>query len=392
MRKQIGITLAAVAVASAITAGLVLAFATGGGGGGQSNTQTSQLTGGSNSSQQGNVSLANGCLSASDIYASVRPAVVEITSTVQAGDRFGGQSQATGSGVVLDEDGTILTNNHVVEGGGTLEVRFSDGYTTTAKVLGTDPGDDLAVIKADVSGSGEKLTVATLGSSAAARPGDPVLAIGNPLGYAGTITEGIVSAIGRTYGSGAGTRPIRNMIQTDASINPGNSGGPLLDCQGKVIGINTALDNPSGQDVNIGIGFAVPIDTASRFLPDLEAGRAVSHPWLGIAGEDVTGALAQKLNLSVKTGAYVTLVSAGGPAEKAGLKGAFASEAAASSATETPVGGDVITGVDGHDVSSVNDIATYLDTSKKSGDSVDLTIVRDGNTQKVQVTLAEWPS
>ena len=278
----------------------------------------------------------------------------------------------------------------MVAGASQLEVKFSDGSTTSAKVLGTDPGDDLAVIRADLS-SGQQVTVASLGNSDSVQPGDPVLAIGNPLGYEGTITEGIVSATGRTFASGQGTRPIRNMIQTDASVNPGNSGGPLLDCQGKVIGINSALENPTGQNFNIGIAFAVPINTANRFLPDMKDGKAISHPWLGIAGEDLTSTVASQVNVSAKSGVYVTLVSSGSPAEHAGLRGAFqsADEAAASSSLRS--GGDVILKVDGKDVSSVDQVASYLD-QKKVGDSVTLTILRDGQQTTVNATLAEWPS
>ncbi len=392
MRKQLGIIAATAVVVGVITAGAVLAIAPGGGSSGSSTqsgatSSAAQIT----DTSSGKIALENGCLTGSQIYQDVRPAVVEIDSTVQT-RQVGSPTQTAGSGIVLSDDGTILTNNHVVSGGGDLEVRFSDGSTASATVLGTDPGDDLAVIKANVSG--QKLTVAALGDSDAIHPGDPVLAIGNPLGYAGTITEGIVSATGRTYSSGQGTRPIRNMIQTDAPVNPGNSGGPLVDCQGKVIGINTALDNPTGQDVNIGIAFAVPINTASRLLPDLKAGTPVSHPWLGIAGEDVTPTLAKDLNLSVQSGVYVTVVSANSPAQRAQLHPAFQSESAANNSANStpPAGGDVILSADGQSVGSVAQLGSYLDGHKKVGDTVELSVLRDGQTITVQATLAEWPS
>ena len=385
MLKQIGIIAATALVAGSVTAGVVIGIGAGNGGSGGS---PSPATVKSNADSTGQTSLNSGCLSAADIYERTRPAVVEITSTAQA-SQFGPPTQSAGSGIIIDEKGTILTNNHVVAGGGDLEVTFEDGTTAPARVVGTDPGDDLAVIRADVSG--QKLTAATLGSSESVRPGDPVLAIGNPFRLEGTVTEGIVSSIGRTFSTGSGTRPIRNMIQTDAPVNPGNSGGPLLDCQGKVIGINTALDNPTGQDVNVGIAFAVSIDTAKRFLPQMLDGKTVSHPWLGIGGEDITPALAKKLELSGQSGVYVTVVSADSPAQLAGLKGAFRSEQEASGSSELPTGGDVIVAVDGHDVTGIDQLANYFDSEKKAGDSTKLTVLRDGKTTTLEATLAEWP-
>jgi S1-C subfamily serine protease len=381
--------------ASAITAAIVLAVADDGGSNGQT---TAQLTGSpapaaTKAAQQtsgSNTSLTSGCIAAADVYANVHDSVVQITNTVQA-QRSGGTQQTSGSGIIIASDGTILTNNHVVTGGGTLAVRFTDGSTAPADVLGTDPGDDLAVIR--VAPNGRNLTVATLGDSDAIRPGDQVLAIGAPFGFEGTITEGIVSATGRTFAPGGqGTRPIRNMIQTDAPVNPGNSGGPLLDCQGKVVGINTALENPTGQDFNVGIAFAVPINTATRLLPDLQANQTVSHAWLGIAGEDITQSLVDELHLPVNSGVYVTLVSANSPAQRAGLQPAFASETDAQNATSIRSGGDIILSVDGHDVKSVSDLAGYLDSQKKPGDAVELKVQRGDQAITVQATLAEWPS
>lgn len=340
----------------------------------------------------GNIADTSGCLPSADVYDKVSPAVVVITSTQQSSGRFGTprQSTGTGSGIVIGTDGSILTNDHVVAGGTNLQVTFSDGTDVAAQVVAEDPGNDLAVVRANLSG--KSVTTATLGDSDAIRVGDPVLAIGAPFELQGTLTAGIVSAKARTYSSGGGTRPLRDMIQTDAPVNPGNSGGPLLDCQGRVIGINTALENPTGQDVNVGIAFAVPINTAKRFLPDLQAGKAISHPWLGIAGEDITPAIAKELNLTVQSGAYVTVVSADSPAQKAGLVGAFQSESEAAQATSLRSGGDVITSVDGKNVTSVDDLAGYLDANKKPGDNVSLKIVRDGKEQTVTATLAEWPS
>src|SRR3990172_5569624 len=224
------------------------------------------------------LSLSTDCRSAADLYDRVRPAVVQITVAA-------GRSGGTGTGIILDMEGRILTNYHVVEGADSIEVRFEDGSTASADLIGSDPANDLALIDAAVSG--KDLTTSDLGDSDALRVGDPVLAIGNPFNLEATLTQGIVSAIDRTYSSGANTRPIREMIQTDAAVNPGNSGGPLLNCRGEVIGINSLLENPSGANVNVGVAFAVAINTAKQSLSQMEAGETVSHSWVGRAGGGV---------------------------------------------------------------------------------------------------------
>ncbi len=342
---------------------------------------------GANSS--GQVSAGSECLSAAEIYDQVRPAVVQIVSTVRGSTPFGPQAEGTGSGIVIDQSGTILTNHHVIADADTLEVRFADGTVASAQVVGRDPGNDLALIRADVSG--QELSVATLGDSDAVRVGDPVLAIGSPFNLEGTLTQGIVSALGRTYSQGGSTRPIRDMIQTDAAVNPGNSGGPLLDCEGEVIGINTLLENPAGDDVNVGVAFAVPIRTAERSLPEMSNGETIAHPWLGIAGQEVTPALADDLGLTTEAGVYVTLVAAGTPADAVGLRGAFRSESEAARSSSLPSGGDVILAADDQTVTSVEDLAGYLDEQKRPGDTVNLKIARDGQELSLQATLAEWP-
>jgi S1-C subfamily serine protease len=332
----------------------------------------------------GQTQFATGeCLTAADVYEQVRPSVVQINASA-------GSAGGTGTGVVVDEDGNILTNNHVVSGASTIEVRFADGSTSEAALVGTDPANDLAVIR--VSDPNAPLTPATLGDSDSLRAGDQVLAIGNPFNLEGTLTQGIVSALDRTYASGGSTRPIRGMIQTDAPINPGNSGGPLLNCTGEVIGINSLLENPTGQNVNVGVAFAVAINTAKRSLDDMLAGQTVSHPWLGIAGVDVTAALAEELGLDAETGVYVTLVSAGSPAAASGIEGAFASANQAQGTEDIPPGGDVILSVDGEPVSSIEELAGYLDREKQPGDSVELSVVRNGETLTLTAQLAEWPA
>src|SRR3990170_5118405 len=304
--------IAAVALASALTGVAVatVVFQPWSDGGDAGNSAESPASTASTSDaadrSDGEASLSSDCLSAADIYERLRPAVVEITTTT-AGDQSprAPPSQGSGSGIVIDGDGTVLTNNHVVAGADSLEVRFSDGPVASATVVGRDPGNDLAVVRAERDG--QELTVAPLGDSAQVRIGDPILALGNPFNLEGTLTQGIVSALDRTFAAGGNTRPIRNMIQIDAAVNPGNSGGPLINCQGEVIGVNTLLENPTGDNVNVGVAFAVPVSTAKRSLPDMLAGRTVSHSWLGIAGQEITPALADDLGLSVEKGVYVTL-------------------------------------------------------------------------------------
>jgi len=340
-------------------------------------------------SSQG-ASLVTDCLTAADVYEQVRPAVVEITSTLGSSGPFGQQGSGTGTGIMIDSDGHILTNYHVVEGATGIEVRFNDGSISSAELVGSDPANDLAVIQVDTSGL--EPTAAELGDSNAMRVGDPVLAIGSPFNLEGTLTQGIVSAVDRTYSSGASTRPIREMIQTDAAVNPGNSGGPLLNCQGEVIGINTLLENPTGENVNVGVAFAVAINTANRSLTQMLAGKTVSHPWLGIAGEDVTPAVADLLGVETDSGVYVTLVSSDSPADDVGLQAAFSSQSAAASSDALRPGGDVILEADGNDMASIDELAAYLDENKQPGDSVELTVLRDGGKVSVKVQLADWPS
>jgi S1-C subfamily serine protease len=316
-----------------------------------------------------------------DLYERVSPAVVNITN------RRGQQSASgefprsgAGSGLVFDERGSILTNNHVVDDASRLEVTLADGTNVAAELVGRDPGNDLAVVKVDVPS--EKLTLAPFGDSDQLKPGQMAIAIGNPFGLERTITTGVISSVGRTRGDG-GRRPIRNMIQTDAPINPGNSGGPLINSRGEVVGINTAIESPVRGSV--GIGFAVPINTAKLFLPEMLNGAKVTHPWLGISGVQLTDARAKEVGLSVNEGVYVCSTVPSGPAARAGLRAADCKPTG-----ELPKGGDAILAIDGRKLQKTDDISTYLDT-KKVGDVVNLEILRDNQRQTLDVTLGEWP-
>lgn len=332
--------------------------------------------------------VSEDCLTAAEVYEMVRPSVVEINVITVTQGFFGNQeSQGTGTGIVLDEEGNILTNYHVAGNGETIEVRFSDGEVVEAVLIGTDAANDLAVVRVDPSD--HDLIPAALGDSEELRVGDWVLAIGSPFNLEGTLTQGIVSGLDRTYTGN--TRPIRGMIQTDAAINPGNSGGPLLNCRGEVVGVNTLIENPTGDRVNVGVAFAVPISTAQAELDELTAGEPVQHAWLGIAGIDVTSGLNEALGLGTESGVYITLVTDGSPADDAGLIPAFASPEAAAQSETPPPGGDVIVSADGNDMDGIEGLAEYLALNKKPGETVELEVVRDGVTITVEAVLANWP-
>ena len=247
----------------------------------------------------------------------------------------GQQMEVLGSGIVIDSSGDILTNFHVISGASQLTVTLSDQAAVNAQVVGTDPADDMAVIKGDFSGL--SIAVATLGDSNKVVIGESVVAIGNPFGLQGTVTEGIISGDNRQLATQA-SKPLVDLFQTDAAINPGNSGGPLVDMNGNVIGINTALENPSGQDVNVGVGYAIPIQHAKDHIPDMLAGKTIVHARLGAGTITVTANVAKTLGLSVNQGAYVVAVDSGGPADQAGLQ---AAGSVGANPLLTPKGGDV---------------------------------------------------
>jgi 2-alkenal reductase len=297
--------------------------------------------------------------------------------------------EGTGSGFVIDQEGHIVTNNHVVEGAGDVQVTFADGTSVRAQVIGTDPDSDLAVLKVDVSAS--ELYPVVLGDSDRLEIGQRAIAIGNPYGLRGTLTTGIISALGRSLPLGrqsevVGRRfTIPELIQTDAAINPGNSGGPLLNSQGEVIGVNTAYD----PDVS-GIGFAVPVNMVKRVVPKLITAGHYTYPWLGIGGDDLSLDLVEAMNLPVQDGAIVNVVTPGSPADKAGLRGS--SETVEKSGLELYIGGDVIIAIDGNPVQHFDDILVYILRDTEVGQEVALTIIRDGREQSVKVKLGERPN
>ena len=320
-----------------------------------------------------------------DIYREEGDSVVYIESEGVSSDSIFGQSEgtATGSGFVVDDDGTILTNAHVVEGASDVTVRFEEsGEAIDAEVKGVDADTDLAALKIDPS-EVEDLQAIPLGDSSKSEVGDPVVAIGNPFGLQRTVTTGIVSALQRSIKAPSGFS-ISNVIQTDASINPGNSGGPLLDAQGRVIGINSQIATGGGQG-SVGIGFAVPVNIAKDLLPQLRRGEDIQRAYLGVEMAPVTAELAGALDLPVERGALVTEAVEGGPADDAGLQGG------GTEADGTPSGdGDVIVAVDGKPVADPDDVAAAI-AGKQPGDRVEIEFYRDGEKQTESVELGERP-
>ena len=292
-----------------------------------------------------------------------------------------------GSGFVWDDQGHVVTNNHVVEGANRVTVVFADGVEIQAKVIGADPDSDLAVLKLDDRKDGANPVV--LGDSDALRVGQMAVAIGSPFGQQFTMTTGIVSALGRTIRSGDSPFSIPEVIQTDAPINPGNSGGPLLDRLGKVVGVNTQIISLSG--VSSGIGLSVPINTAKRVIPTLIEDGRFEYSWLGITGTTLRPEVAEEMDLPQDTGgAQVIQVSGGSPADRAGLKssdGSFTLEG-----VEYPLGGDIIFAIDGIAVNEMDDLIAYLVSKTRPGDKVTLEVIRGGQElETLEVTLGKRP-
>jgi S1-C subfamily serine protease len=293
------------------------------------------------------------------------------------------QSTATGSGFLIDDNGQILTNAHVVEGAKNVEVQLGNGDPQSAEIVGTDPSTDVALLKVDNT---DGVSPLPLGESDEVHVGDPVVAIGNPFGLDRTVTSGIVSALQRQIQAPNGFS-ISDVIQTDAPINPGNSGGPLIDGDGKVIGINSQIESQSGG--NEGVGFAVPIKTAIDVVNQLQSGGEIRHAYLGISGADITPEVARALNLPVDQGVLVEQVLGNGPADDAGIKGPTG-EATVAGQT-IPIGGDIITKIDGKAVTGMDDLISVVN-EHKPGDEITLTVWSNGQQKDVTVKLGDRPS
>ena len=338
-------------------------------------------------------------LNFSELFTRVESSVLQVTdpSTPSLlGPRLG-------SGFVYDKEGHIITNNHVVAGGsGDLDITFLDGTVYDARLIGSDPYSDLAVLKVEEDVPRDKLVPLPLGNSSTLKIGQPVAAVGNPFGLSGSITEGIISGLGRSLPSSVPQDPtippqldvpllppppafsIPDIIQTDAAINPGNSGGPLLNTRGEVIGINTAIFSNTGS--YSGVGFAIPSNMIQKVVPSLITTGSYTHPYIGITGLDITPEIAEAMGLQEARGFLVTDVTAEGPAAEAGVQGGDL--LADINGREIELGGDVILEIDNKTVRKIDDILTYLEREKQVGDIVQLTVLRDGQLQEIPVTLA----
>ncbi|HXE75861.1 MAG TPA: trypsin-like peptidase domain-containing protein [Candidatus Xenobia bacterium] len=320
-----------------------------------------------------------------EVYRRASPAVVNITTRAVEWNFFYGPvpSEGAGTGFIVNADGTIVTNYHVVRGAEQIVVTRLDGSSDSARLVGYDALTDLAVVK--INPEGKRLPTLPLGDSSQLQVGQKVLAIGNPFGLQATLTTGVVSALQRTLRTPAGGL-IDEAIQTDAAINPGNSGGPLLDSQGRVIGVNTMIFTPSGGSV--GIGFAIPVNTVKFILGDLVRYGKPKRPWLGISSLEVVPELAEALGLPVKAGVLIAEVIPGGPADRAGLRGGRRNIVVGR--MRFPTGGDIIVSIDGHKIESQTDINLTL-FKKRPGDTVEVVFYRGGRKQTAKVVLAERP-
>jgi 2-alkenal reductase len=318
------------------------------------------------------------------IYARVNPAVVNVTTFQTENGFLTAASQ--GSGFVVDPEGHIVTNAHVVQGSEQVEVTFSDGTARIAEQVGEDLNADLAVLKVDSLPEGvQPLPFADMNSLAV---GQTVIAIGNPFGLEGTLTRGVISALGRNIPA-LTPFSIPQSIQTDAAINPGNSGGPLLNLDGEVIGVNAQIETGGTGRSNIGVGFAIPVSILKVVIPDLISNGSHDWAYLGVRGSNLNPILVKAMNLPVEKGAYLVEVLSDGPSAKANLRGA--TETVTVDGRQVDIGGDVVTAVDGQSLRSFDDLLLYIAVNARPGQSIRLTILRDGKQQDVDVILGVRP-
>jgi S1-C subfamily serine protease len=395
VNRSFAIPFVAALVGGAIVAAVIAAF------GGLGSSTSTVTTVQSAPLQPSNASQVSTGLTPHQIYVRDAPGVVFVTSTiVQQGEAspfnlFGGgetqrQGKATGSGIIIDGNGTILTNYHVVENAVKVQVSIEKGQNVDAQVVGKDPSNDLAVLR--IPTDGLTLHPLTLGDSSKVQVGDPVLAIGNPFDLERTLTTGVISALQRQITAPNGFT-IDNVLQTDAPINPGNSGGPLLNAQGQVIGINSQIETGGSGNGSVGIGFAVPINTAKSEISQLEKGGTLRGAYLGLTSLTIDGSLSA-LNLPVNSGALVQSVQHGTPAEKAGIHGGKVSGNTENGTVA--IGGDIIVTFDGKAVTSSEDLANDV-SSKKPGDTVSVELLRANGKggyehKTVSVTLGSRPN
>jgi S1-C subfamily serine protease len=385
-RRLLTIAIAAAVLGAGVAVAIVAAFDIGGG-------RTTTVVQQPPLSAPSDTGSNDRGLTARDIYKRDAPGVVfirsEIVQRTQSPFDFGlpqeQRGEATGSGFVLDKDGTILTNAHVVDGARRVTVQFANKQRVVAKPLGKDESTDLALLKVDPKGL--KLVPLVLGTSSTVQVGDPAVAIGNPFGLERTLTTGVISAIHRTI-QAPNHFKITDAIQTDAPINPGNSGGPLIDAAGRVIGINSQIETGGSSNGNVGIGFAIPIDTAKKYIPQLKSSGKVDRGFLGLTPATIDKRF-DGLHLPVDHGVLVQAVEPGSPADQAGIRaGDFT---ATLDGQPVQLGGDIIVKCDGRDIATDDDLTSTI-AAHKPGDKVKITLVRPGKDKTVEVTLADRPT
>lgn len=346
----------------------------------------------------------NNSLTFKELFARAKDSVVQVTVRGTPSPFVNNLTLAIGSGFVFDRQGHIVTNNHVIYGGSNVTVTFSNGTIYTAEVVGADIFSDIAVLKVvtkeeeTAQGVSKGFIPLPLGNSSMLAIGDEVAAIGNPFGLTGSMTTGVVSGLGRlipiqttniTTTPEARAFSIPNIIQTDAAINPGNSGGPLLNMNGEVVGLNTAVLS-SGQFFS-GIGFSIPSDTLRIIVPALIANGTYLHPWVGVAGIDITPEIALALGLEEARGLLVVDITPGSPADKSGIRGGDMPITNITGFEELRLGGDIIMNVDDQRVNKTDDLLSYIETNKQVGDTVTMTILRDGKLIEIDLVLGSRP-
>lgn len=346
----------------------------------------------------------NNSLTFKELFARAKDSVVQVTVRGTPSPFVNNLTLAIGSGFVFDRQGHIVTNNHVIYGGSNVTVTFSNGTIYTAEVVGADIFSDIAVLKVvtkeeeTAQGVSKGFIPLPLGNSSMLAIGDEVAAIGNPFGLTGSMTTGVVSGLGRlipiqttniTTTPEARAFSIPNIIQTDAAINPGNSGGPLLNMNGEVVGLNTAVLS-SGQFFS-GIGFSIPSDTLRIIVPALIANGTYLHPWVGVAGIDITPEIALALGLEEARGLLVVDITPGSPADKSGIRGGDMPITNITGFEELRLGGDIIMNVDDQRVNKTDDLLSYIETNKQVGDTVTMAILRDGKLIEIDLVLGSRP-
>jgi len=348
-----------------------------------------------NNSLSASISTSD-ALTLPQIFNKTENSVVQVTSTspisnslvIRNGEQIPQNDVALGSGFVYDQDGHILTNYHVISDPNSVEVTFVDGDSYSAKVIGQDPYSDIAVLRITDDGFQKQIPPLKAANSSALQVGEQVIAIGNPFGLSGTLTSGVISQMGRVLPNDITGYSISNIIQTDAAINPGNSGGPLLNTKGEMVGVNTAIFSNTG--VYSGVGFAIPSNMVQKVVSSLLKNGSYEHPYMGISGITVSPEISNATHLNDTKGILVVDITADSPADKAGIRGGDVLTAV--DGQDIRLGGDIIVAVDNQSVRAMEDLLSYLEEQKAVGDNIELSVIRDGKTQHIDMILAARPN